>query len=217
MVAHPLARLRHAGNHGNMYKHARKIAVWVLCGQMLCGCAAEWRPTFLGTHAPDRPLETDRLSGSLAVALEERGLSTTVIPAPDTPPKRRPAVATPPTLATSAPTLPPTASAPARVLPAVPAAQPRPTQHRRIVSIPLSVADDAHAQGLLRRAALLNSSYGGRISLAPYGPDPAEAEQIARIAATQLRTYGVPDAQLMVQKGILTNIREARIDVLFEY
>jgi hypothetical protein len=155
----------------------------------------------------------DSFSGSLAAALAERGVDATITQ-PSTPPAPRPARmpiagAAPPTEST----LPPQRAQSQRTQ----HPQTRPLQRQRIVSIPLSVADDAHAQGLLRRAALLRGAHGGRIRLAPYGPDPEQAAAIARAAAARLLFYGVPEQQLAVDRAVPVNVREARIDVLFEH
>ena len=208
-----------------MYKHTRKIAVWVLCAQLLGGCAAgSWRERLglNGVFGEDAPAAVQVDSGSLAVALEERGLTTTVIRSPeDDTVRRRPP--RPPEAMLESSVAPPLSGRSA-ALPGVPtvsppsaaAIPPRPRQRRRIVSIPLGVADDAHAQGLLRRTALLNGTYGGRIRLLPYGPDPEQVTGIARLAADQLRSYGVPENQIIIHRAHVASFREARIDVLFE-
>lgn len=197
-----------------MRKQDIRIAAWVLCATLLGGCAEKW-PDALSVQglfdAPQTGAETvdaDSFSGSLAAALAERGIDTTI-----TQPLARPAPR--PALMPIADTAPPTAPA----LPPQRAQhpQPRPLQRQRIVSIPLSVADDAHAQGLLRRAALLRATHGGRIRLAPYGPDPERAAAIARAAAARLLFYGVPEQQLAIDRAVPVNVREARIDVLFEH
>jgi hypothetical protein len=102
-------------------------------------------------------------------------------------------------------------------LSSLPAPGTRPVRRNRIASIPLTVADDAHAEGLLRRAAMLGVTYGNRMRLIPYGPDPAVVKAIADTAAAELMLYGVPESQLVINPPIVASAREARVDVVLEY
>ncbi len=203
-----------------MYKQQQKIAVWMVCATLLGGCNGNWPESLslagiLGERgdAEDSPRRDD-FSGSLAAALNERGIVARSLQAsPQTVPLVPPSEPTPQSRQVP-PVLPdPTAASPQPR----PQPQRRPLQRRRIVSIPLAVADGAHTQGLLRRTALLNGTYGGRIRLLPYGPDPVQATASARSAAGQLLFYGVPRQQVVVDRAIAVSAREARIDVLFEY
>jgi hypothetical protein len=234
LFGYHVAQIKDAGNAVNMDKNRRDMRIWGCTAAVLLlgGCAGGWQDRLVsliplgdkGDPAEASAFGADSFSGSLATAMAERGVPVTVTPRPQpdvragaalSPARPRPAVSARPQPGSVQPH-----SAARRVasLPPQPAPpKTQPSRSSRIVSIPLNRADDAHAEGLLRRAALLNSTYGGRIRLVPHGPDPRQTAAIARTAADELLLFGVPETQLVLNPVLPANLREARIDVLFEY